>query len=140
MARGRSVTHDGGMIGILRFLLNIVVTAIALYTVTQFVSGVSVTPADDPWAFIWVALVFIVVNAVVGPVLRLLGAPFTILTLGLFALVINAALFLLAGWLSGALGLGLRVDGFVPALFGAVVMGVATWVMGLVLGAVGLRR
>lgn len=140
MARGRSVTHDGGMIGILRFLLNIVVTAIALYAVTQFVPGVSVTPADDPWAFIWVALVFIVVNAVVGPVLRLLGAPFTILTLGLFALVINAALFLLAGWLSGALGLGLRVDGFVPALFGAVVMGVATWVMGLVLGAVGLRR
>lgn len=128
------------MIGILRFLLNIVVTAIALYAVTQFVPGVSVTPPDDPWAFIWVALVFIVVNTVVGPVLRLLGAPFTILTLGLFALVINAALFLLAGWLSGALGLGLRVDGFVPALFGAVVMGVATWVMGLVLGAVGLRR
>ena len=124
----------------LRFLLNIIVTAIALYVVTQFVPGVSVTPPDDPWAFMWVALVFIVVNAVVGPVLRLLGAPFTILTLGLFALVINAALLLLAGWLSGALGLGLRVDGFVPALMGAVVMGIATWVMGLVLGFVGLKR
>ncbi|AJK67814.1 phage holin family protein [Corynebacterium marinum] len=124
----------------LRFLLNIIVTAIALYVVTQFVPGVSVTPPDDPWAFMWVALVFIVVNAVVGPVLRLLGAPFTILTLGLFALVINAALLLLAGWLSGALGLGLRVDGFVPALMGAVVMGIATWVMGLVLGSVGLKR
>ena len=124
----------------LRFLLNIIVTAIALYVVTQFVPGVSVTPPDDPWAFMWVALVFIVVNAVVGPVLRLLGAPFTILTLGLFALVINAALLLLAGWLSGALGLGLRVDGFVPALMGAVVMGIAAWVMGLVLGSVGLKR
>ena len=124
----------------LRFLLNIIVTAIALYVVTQFVPGVSVTPPDDPWAFMWVALVFLVVNAVVGPVLRLLGAPFTILTLGLFALVINAALLLLAGWLSGALGLGLRVDGFVPALMGAVVMGIATWVMGLVLGFVGLKR
>lgn len=124
----------------LRFLLNIIVTAIALYVVTQFVPGVSVTPPDDPWAFMWVALVFLVVNAVVGPVLRLLGAPFTILTLGLFALVINAALLLLAGWLSGALGLGLRVDGFVPALMGAVVMGIATWVMGLVLGSVGLKR
>lgn len=131
------MTHDGGM---LRFLLNIIVTAIGLYVVTQFVPGVSVTPPDDPWAFMWVALVFIVVNAVVGPVLRLLGAPFTILTLGLFALVINAVLFLLAGWLSGVLGLGLRVDGFVPALMGAVVMGIATWVMGLVLGFVGLKR
>lgn len=128
------------MIGILRFLLNIVVTAIALYAVTQFVPGVYVTPPDDPWAFIWVALLFIVVNAVVGPVLRLLGTPFTILTLGLFALVINAIIFLLAGWLSEALGLGLSVDGFVPALLGAVVMGIATWVMGLALGVVGLRR
>ena len=124
----------------LRFLLHIIVTAIALYVVTQFVPGVSVTPPDDPWAFIWVALVFIVVNAVVGPVLRLLGAPLTVLTLGLFALAINALLFLLAGWLAGALGLGLSVDGFVPALLGAVVMGIATWVMGLVLGSVGLKR
>lgn len=131
------MTHDGGM---LRFLLHIIVTAIALYVVTQFVPGVSVTPPDDPWAFIWVALVFIVVNAVVGPVLRLLGAPLTVLTLGLFALAINALLFLLAGWLAGALGLGLSVDGFVPALLGAVVMGIATWVMGLVLGSVGLKR
>lgn len=131
------MTDDGGM---LRFLLHIIVTAIALYVVTQFVPGVSVTPPDDPWAFIWVALVFIVVNAVVGPVLRLLGAPLTVLTLGLFALAINALLFLMAGWLAGALGLGLSVDGFVPALLGAVVMGIATWVMGLVLGSVGLKR
>ena len=124
----------------LRFLLNIIVTAIALCLVTPFLPGVSCTPPVSPWAFMWVALVFLVVNAVVGPVLRLLGAPFTILTLGLFALVINAVLFLLAGWLSGVLGLGLRVDGFVPALMGAVVMGIATWVMGLVLGFVGLKR
>lgn len=130
----------GGMIGIIRLLLNIIVTAIALYVVTQFVPGVYVSPPDDPWAFIWVALLFIVVNAVVGPVLRVLGAPVTLLTLGLFALVINAALFLLVGWLSAELGLGLRVDGFLPALFGAIVMGITTWVLGIVLGAVGLKR
>lgn len=127
------------MTGILRFFLNIVVTAIALYVVAQFVPGVSISPPDDPWAFVWVALVFIVVNAVVGPVLRLLGLPFTVLTLGLFALVINAALFLLTGWLSEQLGLGLRVEDFVAALIGAVVMAITTWVLELVLGAVGLR-
>lgn len=130
----------GGMIGIIRLLLNIIVTAIALYVVTQFVPGVHVSPPDDPWAFIWVALLFILVNAVVGPVLRVLGAPVTLLTLGLFALVINAVLFLLVGWLSEELGLGLRVDGFLPALFGAIVMGITTWVLGIVLGAVGLKR
>ncbi|MCS5478237.1 phage holin family protein [Corynebacterium sp. YIM 101645] len=127
------------MTGILRFLLNIIVTAIALYVVARFVPGVSISPPDDPWAFIWVALVFIVVNAVVGPVLRLLGLPITVLTLGLFALVINALLFLLTGWLSEQLGLGLRVEDFVAALIGAVVMGITTWVLGLVLGTVGLR-
>ncbi|RSZ63753.1 phage holin family protein [Corynebacterium hylobatis] len=127
------------MTGILRFLLNIIVTAIALYVVARFVPGVSISPPDDPWAFIWVALVFIVVNAVVGPVLRLLGLPITVLTLGLFALVINAVLFLLTGWVSEQLGLGLRVEDFVAALIGAVVMGITTWVLSLVLGTVGLR-
>lgn len=127
------------MTGILRFLLNIIVTAIALYVVARFIPGVSISPPDDPWAFIWVALVFIVVNAVVGPVLRLLGLPFTVLTLGLFALVINALLFLLTSWVSEQLGLGLRVEDFVAALIGAVVMGITTWVLGLILGTVGLR-
>lgn len=126
--------------GIIRFALNVVVTAIALYAVTRIVSGVSVTPAEDPWAFIWVAVLFIVVNAVIGPVFRLLGTPITFLTLGLFALVINAAIFLLAGWLSGVLGLGLSIDGFWAALIGAIIMALATWAIGLVLGMIGLKR
>jgi len=62
------------------------------------------------------------------------------LTLGLFALVINAILLMVAGWLSGVLGLGLAVDGFSAALVGALIMAVATWVINLVLGSVGLRR
>ena len=69
-----------------------------------------------------------------------LGTPLTVLTLGLFSLVINALLFLFTGWLSGVLGLGLRVDGFVAALIGAVVMGVATWVLGLVTNMVAPKR
>lgn len=127
------------MMGIIRFALNIVVTAIALFAVTRIVPGVTVTPAEDPWAFIWIAVLFIVVNAVIGPVLRLLGTPITFLTLGLFALVINAAIFLLAGWLSGILGLGLSIDDFWAALIGAIIMSVATWAIGLVLGMVGLK-
>lgn len=115
----------------IRLLLSIITTAIALFFVTRIVPGVTVTPPDDPWAFIWVAIVFMLVNAVVSPILHLIGAPLTMLTLGLFALVINAFLFLFTGWLSGVLGLGLQVDGFTAAFVGALIMGVATWVLGL---------
>lgn len=118
----------------IRMLLSIVTTAIALFVVTRIVPGIDVTPADDPWAFIWVAILFMVVNAVVSPVVHLLGAPLTILTLGVFALVINALLFMFTGWLSGVLGLGLSVDGFGAAFIGAIVMAVATWVLSLVTG------
>lgn len=124
----------------IRLLLSIITTAIALFFVTRIVPGVDVAPPDDPWAFIWVALLFMAVNAVVGPVVHALGTPLTVLTLGLFSLVINALLFLFTGWLSGVLGLGLRVDGFVAALIGAVVMGVATWVLGLVTNMVAPKR
>ncbi|MDO5668429.1 MAG: phage holin family protein [Corynebacterium sp.] len=115
-----------------RLLLSIITTAIALFFVTRIVPGISVEPADDPWAFIWVALLFMAVNAVISPIAHAIGTPLTVLTLGLFALVINALLFLLTGWLSAALGLGLQVDGFTSAFIGALVMGVATWVIGLV--------
>jgi len=124
----------------IRLLLSVVTTAIALFLVTRVVPGVDVTPPDDPWAFIWVAVLFMVVNAVVSPIAHALGTPLKILTLGLFSLVINALLFMFTGWLSGVLGLGLQVDGFVAALIGAVVMGVATWVLGLVTGMVAPRR
>ncbi|MDO5513265.1 phage holin family protein [Corynebacterium sp.] len=124
----------------IRFLLSIITTAIALYFVTRIVPGISIHPEDDPWAFIWVAVLFMAVNAIVGPVVHALGAPLTVLTLGIFVLVINAVLFMITGWLSDALGLGLQVDGFLAALAGAVVMGVATWVMGLITSMVAPRR
>ena len=124
----------------IRLLLSIITTAIALFFVTRVVTGVDVTPPDDPWAFIWVALLFMAVNAVVSPLAHALGTPLKVLTLGLFSLVINALLFMFTGWLSGVLGLGLQVDGFVAALIGAVVMGVATWVLGLLTRMVAPRR
>ncbi|AKK07633.1 phage holin family protein [Corynebacterium testudinoris] len=124
----------------LRFILNVIVTAIALFFVTRIVSGVTIVPADDTWAFIWVAVVFVLVNATLGPVLRILGAPVTIITFGLFALVINAVLFLIVDWVSGIFNLGLSIDGFWAALVGAIVMSIATWVLDIVLRSVGVSR
>ena len=119
-------------------LIRLVINAAAIYVAAFLVGGVTLDTAN--WlGVVAVAAVFGIVNAFLKPILKILGLPFILLTLGLFALVINAALFLLTGWLSQQLGLGLRVEDFVAALIGAVVMAITTWVLELVLGAVGLR-
>jgi putative membrane protein len=116
----------------LAWLVRIVVVAVALWVATLFVPGIGVT-AGDPAVrlstLIAVAAIFGVVNAIVKPVVKTIGCAFYILTLGLIALVVNALLFLLVGWLAGRIGLPFVVDGFVPAFFGAIVVGLVSFVL-----------
>ena len=106
----------------MRFLLHLLVTAVAFWVATRVVTGISYSGAVA--GLLLVALVFGVVNAVLGTVLRILALPVTFLTLGLFALVINAVLLWVTGAASRSLGLGLHVDGFIPAFLGALVISV----------------
>ena len=113
-------------------LVRIVVVAVALWVATLVVPGIAVTattPALRVGTLVAVALIFGVVNAVVKPVVKLLGCAFYILTLGLLALVVNALLFLLVGYLADAVGLPFTVDGFAAAFFGAIVVGVVSFVL-----------
>jgi putative membrane protein len=113
-------------------LVRIVVVAVALWVATLVVPGIAIvatTPATRIGTLVGVALIFGVVNAVVKPVVKLLGCAFYILTLGLFALVVNALLFLLVGYLADAVGLPFMVDGFAAAFFGAIVVGVVSFVL-----------
>ena len=113
-------------------LVRIVVVAVALWVATLVVPGIAIvatTPTARIGTLVAVALIFGVVNAVVKPVVKLLGCAFYILTLGLFALVVNALLFLLVGYLADAVGLPFRVDGFAAAFFGAIVVGVVSFVL-----------
>jgi putative membrane protein len=119
---------------VLRFALKVVVMAGVFWVVTQVVSGVQVNgdakaPLGVFGTFLWIALIFAVVNAVVGPVLRLLSLPFVILTLGLFLLVINAALL----GITAALSDRFSVDGFVPAVLGGLLIAVFSWIAELLL-------
>jgi putative membrane protein len=117
-------------------LVHVAVVAAALWVATRLVSGIGVTaatPAAGLGTFVAVALIFGLVNAVVKPVVGLLGLAFYLLTLGLFALVVNALLFLLVGWLARGFGLPFTVDGFVAAFFGAIVVGVVSFVLHLVI-------
>jgi putative membrane protein len=120
----------------LAVLVRVAVVAVALWLATLLVPGIGVVSGDPSVRFgtlVGVAVIFGLVNAVVKPVVKVLGCAFYILTLGLFALVVNALLFLLVGSLAGRLGLPFVVDGFVPAFFGAIVVGLVSFVLHVVI-------
>jgi putative membrane protein len=113
-------------------LIRVAVVAVALWVATLIVPGIGVTagtPATRLGTLLAVALIFGLVNAVVKPVVKVLGCAFYILTLGLFALVVNAVLFLLVESLATRIGLPFVVAGFVPAFFGAIVVAVVSFVL-----------
>lgn len=116
-------------------LIRLVINAIALWITTLVVSGIAVTgesTASDVLTLILVALIFGVVNAVLKPIIHVVGCVFYVLTLGLFALVVNALLFLLTDWIAGGIGLPFEIDGFWSAFWGAIVMAVVSWLISLV--------
>ena len=79
------------------------------------------------------AIVLGMVNAVAKPVLELLTCPLIILTLGLFLLVLNAAMLGLAAWIAGALGADVHVDGFGAAFVGAIIISIVSWLLSIAL-------
>jgi putative membrane protein len=116
---------------VIKFALKVVILGAVFYGMTYFdiLPGLNVLPnpagpLGEYGTYLWIGLIFGVVNAVVGPVLRLLSLPFVVLTLGLFLLVINAALL----GLTAALTDRLTIDGIGTALIGGLILGVAGWV------------
>ena len=114
-------------------LIRLVVNAVALIAVAYVVPGIHVSGFGGA---LLAALVLGIVNAVLRPILLLVSLPLTLITLGLFTLVINALLF----WLVGALNVGLSVGGFWPAFWGALVMSVVSWVLSLLTGDAERRK
>lgn len=105
----------------MRFLFRWLINAVALYTAVALVPGI--TPQSTNWlAFVWLALIFGLLNALVRPLLKLLTCPLIFLTLGLFTLVINTFLFWLAGMVGTKFGVGFTVAGFWPAFLGGLVV------------------
>ncbi len=86
------------------------------------------------WKLLIVAFIFGLVNTFLRPVLRILTLPISIMTLGLFLIVINALMLLLTGAISTELDLGFRVADFVAALLGSIVISLVGFVLSLVIG------
>ena len=107
----------------MRLLTHVIVTAIALAIGAYLLPGVHITSAG---ALIGASLVLGLVNAIVRPLLVLITLPITILTLGLFYLVVNGIAFGLAA----AVVPGFDVDSFGWAVLGALAVGFASWIVG----------
>lgn len=122
-----------------RLLLSILLNAIALWFTVSIVNGVDILPfapgeiSQQVITYLFVAFLFGAVNTIIGPVLRIVSIPLYILTLGLFSIIVNAALLSIVVWISGAVGFGLTITEFFWAgVTGAFVLGIANWVLGII--------
>ena len=112
----------------MNFVVRLLANAAALYVATQIVPGVTF---EGTWlTFFGVALVFGVVNAFVRPIIELVSAPITCLTLGLFHFVISAVMLLLVAAIPF---LGFQVSGIIAAFLGAIVMAIVGLVLSWIL-------
>ena len=120
----------------MRLIIRLLVSAVALAVAAALVDGISVGPGTDlerTLTLLGVAVIFGLVNAFVGPILRLLTCPLVVLTLGLFLLVVNALLLLLTEWIANQFDLAFHVDGFWPALVGALIISIVSFLINIVL-------
>ncbi len=103
------------------FLIRMTITAIGLWAASELISGISIR---DTATLLWAALVLGVVNAVVRPIAIVLTLPITLLSLGLFLWVINAAMIGLVSWFLD----GFQVASFGAALLAAIVVTLTGWI------------
>jgi putative membrane protein len=116
-------------------LLRLIINAVTLLVTAWIVPGIHLGaagphPTKHDWTtLLIVALIFGVVNAVIRPIIVLLSLPLEIITLGLFTFVINAFMLLLTSWIAQGMGVGFRIDGFLPALVGALIITIVSFVL-----------
>ena len=122
-------------------IVKVVINAIGVWAAIQVVPQIDFNYGNDWWKLLAVALILALVNSYLKPILKALSFPITLLSLGLFAFVLNAALLLLVAFVSDQLGLGFAIaafppkftaDAFVGALLGSIVISVVSTVLGMV--------
>lgn len=122
----------------MKLVMRLVISAAATALAVWLVPGITLTDGDwqqQAMTLLGVALIFGLVNAIIKPIAQFVSGCLIILTFGLFAIVINALMLWLTSWIGGNLGLGFNVAGFIPALWGALIIGVASAIGNTVTGA-----
>ena len=114
-----------------KFILRWMINALALYLAVYFVPGVIY---EGEWTgFLWLALIFGLLNALLRPILKFFALPLIVLTLGLFTIIINTGLLMLTSFIGQNFGIGFMVSDFWQALLGSLVISAVSIVMGLIL-------
>jgi putative membrane protein len=120
----------------MRILIKLVVTAVAVWLATLLVPGIHLhahTTTGKITTLVVVALIFGVINAVLKPIAKAIGCLAYAVTFGLISIVVNGLLFWLTSWVAYKLSVPFHVDGFVPAVLGALIVGVVGWLLSLAL-------
>ena len=123
----------------MRFLGHIIVTGLALWITALILPGMhlgenSASVLTQVLTIGAIALILALINTIVKPLLSFLAFPITCVTLGLFQLVINTLMLLLASWVSGLVGLTLEFDTFWWALLAGVIIGILSAIVEAVTG------
>jgi putative membrane protein len=129
----RGDRHDPRLLSL---AIRLGVNAVALWLASEWVSGFEI----KGWpSLLATAAIFGVVNAVIKPVAQLLGCPLTLLTLGLFALLVNTAMLALTVAIANAFDLSVHIHGFFAAFWAALIIIIASWLLNTFVGTP-LRR
>ena len=120
----------------MRFLISLALNAVALWIVVTLLPGLDVTPYPFEnqtvaliVTYLALALLWGLVNAIIGRFVKFISMPLYCLTLGLFALIVNGFLFWLVGWISEQVGYGLSVENFWWAIGGGLLLGLISAVL-----------
>jgi putative membrane protein len=131
-----SACHDEHMKS---FVIRVLVNGVALWVAAFFVKGIhladgAVSTTSQIITILWVALIFGLLNALIKPILTILSLPVIVLTLGLFTLIVNAAMLELTSWFAGQFNLDFHVDQFFwDAVIGALIITVVSMILNAVL-------
>lgn len=113
-----------------KLLIRLGINAVALYVAVALLQGRGITPQNENWlSFVWLALIFGLVNAIIRPLLIVMSCPLLVLTLGLGTLVINTLMFMMAGWIGTQFHVGFTVETFWAGLIGAIIVSVVSFVL-----------
>lgn len=119
----------------MNFILRWIVTAVAVAAAVWLVPGVEVLSTDAWVSIALMALVLSLINMSVKPILQVLSLPITLLTLGIFYLIINTAVLYLSAWIAnGLFSVDFVIDSFGSGFVAAIVISIVSWIVNAIVG------
>jgi putative membrane protein len=126
---------------VIDLLVKVLINAVGVWAAIQVVPQIDFAFGNDWWKLLAVALILAIVNSYLKPILKALSFPITLISLGLFSLVLNALLLLLVAFVSDQVSLGFSIGGFPPdftadafigAFLGSIIISIVSTVLGMV--------